>query len=111
MDEKKDVAGIGLSAEVRPTLETLTEKYFASLGGAFKACVALAIAKELQVVEPGKVDRTWHSGGAFTDLLEFVSWYYETESPAELVQALGHTGLLSIKRDVELGKPFEAIFG
>ena len=107
---KNDVAGVGLSPDVRTVIDQLEKEYFASKAGAFKMCVALAIAKNLPLVEPVSTDRAWQAGGAFADLIAFVGWYLDSDAPVKLTETLGHTGLLHIKRDVELGKPFEVIF-
>ncbi len=107
----KDVAGIGVAPEVRQTLEELQKAYFLTIGGAFKACVALAIAKNLSLVEPTKVERTWQTGGAFSDVMDLVAWKFDSDRPAKMVEALGHTGLVHVREQVRAGASFTTIFG
>jgi len=103
-------SGIGVSPEVKDTLKELEKQFFQSEGSAFKACVALAISRELEVVEPNKVDRTWHAGSGMQDLLDFVELLTGTETPARDATVLGHTGLLFVKKQMEADRPFRAIF-
>lgn len=104
-------SGIGVSPEVKETLKDLEKNYFQTEGSAFKACVALAISRKLEVVEPTKVDRTWHAGAGMQDLLDFVELVTGTETPAKEATLLGHTGLLYVKKQMEADKPFRVIFG
>jgi hypothetical protein len=109
-ESTKDAAGIGVSAETRSTLEELASMHFITIGSAFKACVALAIAMDWEVDFPKRVERTWQTGGAFADVLDLVSWRFKTDRPAKLVEALGYTALLHIKEQVESGASFSKIF-
>lgn len=103
-------SGIGVSPEVKETLKNLEQNYFQTEGSAFKACVALAIALELESVEPGKVDRTWHAGSGMQDLLDLLVLLTGTETPAREATVLGHTGLLFVKKQLDADRPFRAIF-
>lgn len=103
-------SGIGVSPEVKETLRLLEEHYFQTEGSAFKACVALAISKGLEPVEPGKVDRTWHAGSGMQDLLDLLVLVTGTDTPAREATMLGHTGLLYVKKQLEAERPFKAIF-
>jgi hypothetical protein len=111
LSERKVESGIGVSAELKPTLNELESKYFSSKGEAFKACVVLAISMNLEAIEPGKVDRAWHAGAAMQDLLDLVALSTGTTTPAAKATALGHTGLVYVKAQLEAEKPFKAIFG
>jgi hypothetical protein len=103
-------SGIGVSRSVKPTLETLAEKYFDSMDAAFMACVTLAIAKELPIVATGPVERTWHAGGRRQELLDFIAWHLSAADPVQMMEQLGHAGLLYAKDHLEKNSPFEAIF-
>ena len=108
---EQDKSGIGVSRTVKPTLELLTEKYFETQDAAFMACVAVALGKNLELVETGPVERTWHAGGNRQELLDFIAWYMDTSNPVKTMEQLGHAGLLFAQEKINAGHPFEAIFG
>lgn len=105
-----DKSGIGISRAVRPILDMLEERFFETKDAAFMACVTLAIARDLDPVDPGPVERTWHAGGNRQELLEFIAWHLQSNNPVKTMEQLGHAGLLYIKPKLEAGAPFEAIF-
>lgn len=109
MDQGK--SGIGVSRSVKPTLETLTEKYFETQDAAFMACVSVALAKGLELIETGPVERTWHAGGNRQELIDFIAWHFGTSNPVSVMEQLGHAGLLYVQEKINSGHPFESIFG
>lgn len=109
MEQEK--SGIGVSRSVRPTLDLITERYFETKDAAFMACVAVAIAKKLELGETGPVERTWHAGGNRQELLDFISWHMATPNPVRVMEQLGHAGLLYVEQKINAGHPFESIFG
>ncbi len=108
---ESEKSGIGVSRSLKPTLELLTERFFETQDAAFMACVSVAIAKKLELVDTGPVERTWHAGGSRQELLDFISWHFGTSNPVRTMEQLGHAGLLFTQEKMAAGMPFEAIFG
>lgn len=108
-DERKDVVFFQVTEKHKELLRALEGELFETEAGAFKACVSLALEKELVPVPFSKGITTWNPT-TMSDLVDFVQMYTGTETPVRLSNELGYAGLEYFRNQLELGKDAKDIF-
>ena len=108
-NEEKDLQVFSVTQEDKDTLVQLSEVLFETTAGAFKACVTLALEKNL---EPQNFSNglTQSSSATIDDLVEFLKWYCDTKTPVRLANGLGHAGAKYVKAELEKGREPQDIF-
>lgn len=108
-DDKKDLVFFSVTEKHKELLRNLEEELFETEAGAFKACVALALQKELAPVPFSKGLTTWNPT-TMSDLVDFVQWYTGSNTPVRTANELGHAGLEYFRAQLDLGKDPKDIF-
>ncbi len=91
-ESREDVVFFSVTEEHKVLLRKLAETLFETEAGAFKACVSLAIEKNLEPSPFQKGKTTWNAT-TMSDLVEFLTWYESTKTPIRLANELGYAGL------------------
>jgi hypothetical protein len=107
--QEKDLTFFSVTQEHKDTLVMLSETLFTTTAGAFKASVALALSKGL-APETFSNGLTQSTATTISDLVEFLEWYCETDTPVRLANGLGHAGVAYVKRELERGVDAKDIF-
>jgi hypothetical protein len=109
VEPREDVVFFSVTDEHKALLRELEETLFETQGGAFKACVSLAIQKNLPPVPFQKGVTTWNAV-TMSDLVDFLSWHQGTKSPIRLANELGYAGLNYYSEAVKRGEDPKDIF-
>ncbi len=109
IDERDDVVFFSVTEEQKLILKQLEEELFQTEAGAFKACVALALSKGFAPADFSKGKTTWNAT-TMSDLVEFLSWYCETNTPIRVANGLGFAGIQFVASEMENGKTPREIF-
>lgn len=108
-EQREDVVFFSVTEEHKILLRELSQTLFETEGGAFKACVSLAIEKGL-VPEPFKKGITTWNATTMSDLVEFLTWHQKTKSPVRLANELGYAGLNYFAEAVKRGADPKDVF-
>jgi hypothetical protein len=108
-DDRKDVVFFSVTEKHKELLRALEEELFQTEAGAFKACVALALEKQLTPTPFTKGLTTWNPT-TMSDLVDFVQWYTGTNTPVRMANELGFAGLEYFRVQIESGKDPKDIF-
>lgn len=106
---RDDVVFFSVTEEHKVALRKLSETLFETEAGAFKACVALAIEKELKPRPFQKGKTTWNAT-TMADLVDFLAWYESTKSPIRLANELGFAGINYFLEALNRGEEPKDIF-
>src|SRR5262249_51961103 len=100
-----DKVTIGPSATNKDVLDLLvTQGHFNSSLAAFQAAAMLAIRKELEASgAPASAGTMWNRGSVNRQILEFLSWYMPTTTPARVLEQMGNAGTAYISEKVKTG--------
>jgi hypothetical protein len=101
----EDKVTIGPSGANKDILELLvTQGHFNSSIAAFQAAAMLAIRKNLEPSSaPASAGTMWNRGSVNRQVLEFLSWYVPTTTPARVLEQLGNAGTAYIAEKVKTG--------
>lgn len=105
----QDKNQIGVTPSGRETLEKLKGDYFASEKAAFQAAIALALELKLEPSSEIGFETKWGLG-TMSEVLDFLSWYVPTDTPARHAERLGDAGLSYIDSKIEIGRTISEIF-
>ena len=108
-EPREDVVFFSVTEEHKALLRELETTLFESQGGAFKACVALALAKNLPPVPFSKGVTTWNAV-TMSDLVDFLSWHQTTKSPIRLANELGYAGMNYVSDALSRGVDAKDLF-
>jgi len=106
---REDLVFFSVTEEHKVLLKELEEELFETEGGAFKACVALAIEKGLDP-KPFKNGKTTWNATTMSDLVDFLTWHQQTKTPIRLANELGHAGLNFFAEEKNRGIESKDIF-
>lgn len=109
---RTDKVTIGLSDAGQQIMTKMVggrKDLFATEASAFKSVVSMAIRLGLEPSDPQTSTTKWNAG-SLADLVEFVGWYMNTETPVRLVERLGEAGLQHVARSVDRGDDVVDIF-
>jgi hypothetical protein len=100
-----DKVTIGPSAANRDVLDLLvTQGHFSSSLAAFQAAAMLALRKDLEASSaPTSAGTMWNRGSVNRHILDFLSWYVPTSTPARVLEQLGNAGTAYIGEKVKTG--------
>jgi len=100
-----DKVTIGPSAANKDVLDLLvTQGYFNSSLAAFQAAAMLAIRKDLEASSaPASAGTMWNRGSVNRQILDFLTWYMPTTTPARVLEQLGNAGTAYIAEKVKTG--------
>ena len=101
----EDKRTIGPSASNKDVLEMLVQQgHFKTSVGAFQAAAMLAIRKGLDTsTAPTSAGTMWNRGSVSSQVLDFLTWYLPTTSPARALEQLGNVGTAFIAEKVKTG--------
>jgi hypothetical protein len=105
----QDKNQIGVTPSGRETLDKLRGEYFASEKAAFQAAIALALELKLELSPEVGFETKWGLG-TMSEIVEFLSWYVPTDTPARHAERLGDAGLSYIDSKIETGRTISEIF-
>lgn len=108
-EAREDVVFFSVTEEHKALLRELETTLFETQGGAFKACVALALEKNLPPVPFSKGVTTWNAV-TMSDLVDFLSWHQKTKSPIRLANELGYAGMNYVQDALKRGVDAKDIF-
>jgi hypothetical protein len=100
-----DKVTIGPSAGNKDVLDLLvTQGHFNSSLAAFQAAAMLAIRKDLEASSaPASAGTMWNRGSVNRQILDFLTWYVPTSTPARVLEQLGNAGTVYIAEKVRIG--------
>jgi hypothetical protein len=100
-----DKVTIGPSAANKDVLDLLvTQGHFNSSLAAFQAAAMLAIRKDLEASSaPASAGTMWNRGSVNRQILDFLTWYVPTTTPARVLEQLGNAGTAYIAEKVRTG--------
>lgn len=100
-----DKVTIGPSAANKDVLDLLvTQGHFNSSLAAFQAAAILAIRKDLKASSaPASAGTMWNRGSVNRRILDFLTWYVPTSTPARVLEQLGNAGTAYIAEKVKTG--------
>jgi len=100
-----DKVTIGPSASNKDVLDLLvTQGHFNSSLAAFQAAAMLAIRKDLEAGSaPSSAGTMWNRGSVNQRVLDFLTWYVPTSTPARVLEQLGNLGTAYIAEKVKTG--------
>jgi hypothetical protein len=100
-----DKVTIGPSAANKDVLDLLVAQgHFNSSLAAFQAAAMLAIRKDLEAESaPSSAGTMWNRGSVNRRVLDFLTWYVPTSTPARVLEQLGNAGTAYIADKVKTG--------
>jgi hypothetical protein len=100
-----DKVTIGPSAANKDVLDLLVAQgHFNSSLAAFQAAAMLAIRKDLEAGSaPSSAGTMWNRGSVNRRVLDFLTWYVPTSTPARVLEQLGNAGTAYIADKVKTG--------
>ena len=100
-----DKVTIGPSAANKDVLDLLvTQGHFNSSLAAFQAAAMLALRKDLETSSaPASAGTMWNRGSVNRQILDFLTWYVPTTTPARVLEQLGNAGTAYIAEKVKTG--------
>jgi hypothetical protein len=100
-----DKVTIGPSAANKDVLDLLvTQGHFSSSLAAFQAAAMLAIRKNLEASSaPTSAGTMWNRGSVNRKILDFLTWYVPTTTPARVLEQMGNAGTAYIAEKVKTG--------
>jgi hypothetical protein len=100
-----DKVTIGPSGANKDVLDLLVKQgHFNSSLAAFQAAAILAIRKELELSSaPASAGTMWNRGSVNRQILDFLTWYVPTTTPARVLEQLGNAGTAYITEKVKTG--------
>lgn len=100
-----DKITIGPSSSNKDVLEMLVlQGHYKTALGAFQAAAMLAIRKGIdRSSAPPSAGTMWNRGSVNPQVLEFLTWYLPTTSPARALEQLGNAGTAYIAEKVKTG--------
>jgi hypothetical protein len=100
-----DKVTIGPSVGNKDILELLVKQgHFNSSIAAFQAAAMLAIRKNLEISSaPTSAGTMWNRGSVNRQVLDFLTWYVPTTTPARVLEQLGNAGTAYIAEKVKTG--------
>jgi hypothetical protein len=101
----EDKRTIGPSTSNKDVLEMLVQQgHYKTALGAFQAAAMLAIRKGIDPsTAPPSAGTMWNRGSVSAQVLEFLTWYLPTKSPARALEQLGNAGTAHIAEKVRTG--------
>lgn len=101
LDDKTNIRTSEANADV---LEILVKQgHFVTQLGAFQAAAMLALRKDLPPVEIPSSGGLNYNQGSFKQVVDFLTWYVPTTTPARLLEQLGNAGTAYIGEKVKSG--------
>jgi hypothetical protein len=101
VDDKTNIRTSEANADV---LEILVKQgHFVTQLGAFQAAAMLALRKDLSAVEIPSNGGLNYNQGSFKQVIDFLTWYVPTPTPARLLEQLGNAGTSYIGEKVRSG--------
>lgn len=100
-----DRVTIGTSTSNKDVLEMLVSQgHFNNQLSAFQSAAMLAIRIGLDPESaPASAGTMWNRGSVRPQVLDFLSWYFESDTPARLLESYGNAGLQYISGKVKAG--------
>jgi hypothetical protein len=100
-----DKVTFGPSAANKDVLDLLVKQgHFNSSLAAFQAAAMLALQKNLEITSaPASAGTMWNRGSVNRQILEFLTWYVPTTTPARVLEQLGNAGIAYIAEKVKTG--------
>lgn len=101
VDDKTNIRTSEATADV---LELLVKQgHFVTQLGAFQAAAMLALRKDLPAVDIPSAGGLNYNQGSFKQVIDFLTWYVPTPTPARLLEQLGNAGAAYIGEKVRSG--------
>jgi hypothetical protein len=99
-----DKTNIRTSEANADVLELLVKQgHFQTRLGAFQAAAMLSLRKGLPAVELPSTGGLNYNQGSFKQVIDFLTWYVPTATPASLLEQLGNAGTAHVSDKVRSG--------
>jgi len=99
-----DKTNIRTSEANADVLELLVKQgHFQTRLGAFQAAAMLALRKDLPTVDLPSAGGLNYNQGSFKQVIDFLTWYVPTGTPASLLEQLGNAGTSYVSEKVRSG--------